>query len=118
MNTPLQMFVMMLAGWVNEQHRAVNAYLKEENRVSVPNGLWMRQVARHPIYDFSGFLRGKRFLIHDRDPLYTRDFRELAGRRPRVHWALGLVRPTRFSAAAQLARFRLHDSGCRPILRL
>jgi hypothetical protein len=27
------MFVMMLAGWVNEQHRAVNAYLKEENRV-------------------------------------------------------------------------------------
>ena len=27
------MFVMMLAGWVNEQHRAVNAHLKEENRV-------------------------------------------------------------------------------------
>ena len=24
---------MMLAGWVNEQHRAVHAYLKEENRV-------------------------------------------------------------------------------------
>ncbi len=33
MNTPLQMFVMVLAGWVSEQHRAVNAYLKEENRV-------------------------------------------------------------------------------------
>ena len=33
MNTPLQMFVMMLAGWVNEQQRAVHAYLKEENRV-------------------------------------------------------------------------------------
>ena len=27
------MFAMMLAGWVNAQHRAVNAYLKEENRV-------------------------------------------------------------------------------------
>ncbi len=27
------MLVVMLAGWVNEQHRAVNAYLKEENRV-------------------------------------------------------------------------------------
>ncbi len=27
------MFVMMLAGWVNEQQRAVHAYLKEENRV-------------------------------------------------------------------------------------
>ena len=27
------MFVMMLAGRMSEQHRAVNAYLKEENRV-------------------------------------------------------------------------------------
>ena len=43
----------------------------------VPNGLWMRQVARHLIDDFSGFLRGKRFLIHDRDPLYTRGFHEI-----------------------------------------
>jgi len=33
LNTPLQMLAVMLAGWVNEQHRAVNAYLKEENRV-------------------------------------------------------------------------------------
>ena len=31
LNTPLQMFLMMLAGWVNEPHRAVNAYLKEED---------------------------------------------------------------------------------------
>ncbi len=37
----------------------------------VPNGLWMHQVARNLIDDFSGFL------IHDRDPLYTREFREL-----------------------------------------
>ena len=47
--------------------------------VPAPNGLWMRQVARNLIDDLSGFLRGKRFLIHDRDPLYTRDFRELLG---------------------------------------
>ena len=33
LNTPLQMFMLMLAGWVNEQHRAVNAYLTVENRV-------------------------------------------------------------------------------------
>ena len=33
LNTPLQMLLVMLAGWVNEQHRVVNAYLKEENRV-------------------------------------------------------------------------------------
>jgi len=45
--------------------------------VPVPNGLWMQQVARNLIDDVSGFLNGKGFLIHDRDPLYTRDFREL-----------------------------------------
>jgi len=43
----------------------------------VPNGLWMHQVARNPIDEVSGFLSGKGFLIHDRDPLYTREFREL-----------------------------------------
>ena len=43
----------------------------------VPNGLWMRQVARNLIDDLTGFLRGKRFLIHDRDPLYTRGFHEI-----------------------------------------
>ena len=45
----------------------------------VPNGLWMRQVARNLIDDLSGFLNGKRFLIHDRDPLYTRGFHEILG---------------------------------------
>ena len=33
LNAPLQMFLVILAGWINEQQRAVNAYLKEENRV-------------------------------------------------------------------------------------
>ena len=33
LNTPLQMLLVMLAGWVNEQHRVVNLYLREENRV-------------------------------------------------------------------------------------
>jgi transposase InsO family protein len=51
----------------------------------IPDGLWMLQMARNLIDGFDGFLAGKRFLIHDRDPLYTRDFRELlekAGVRP------------------------------------
>ncbi len=134
MNTPLQMILMMFAGWVNEHQRAVIAYLQEENRVlceigsvvtpdtilrwhreliarkydgsearaprrpaigeeiralvalevwtgaglvrhlvffvidlstrrveiagiaPVPNGLWMKQVARNLIDDFNGFL--------------------------------------------------------------
>jgi putative transposase len=38
------------------------------------NGLWMTQVARNVTDDVDGFLKGKRYLIHDRDPLYTRDF--------------------------------------------
>lgn len=33
LNVPLQVLIVMLAGWVNERHRAVNAYLREENRV-------------------------------------------------------------------------------------
>ena len=45
----------------------------------VPNGLWMRQVARNLIDDLCRFLRGKRFLVHDRDPLYTRGFHDVLG---------------------------------------
>ena len=43
----------------------------------IPDGLWMLQVARNLNDGFDGFLLNKRFLIHDRDPLYTKDFREL-----------------------------------------
>jgi putative transposase len=38
------------------------------------NGLWMAQVARNLSDDTEGFLKGKRYLIHDRDPLYTAEF--------------------------------------------
>jgi putative transposase len=45
-----------------------------------PDGEWVTQVARNLTDGVDGFLRGKRYLIHDRDPLYTRPFREvLAG---------------------------------------
>ena len=40
-----------------------------------PTGFWMSQVARNLVDEFDGFPKGKRYLIHDRDPLYTRDFR-------------------------------------------
>jgi len=40
-----------------------------------PVGPWMTQIARN-LSDFEdGFLRGARFLIHDRDPLFTKEFR-------------------------------------------
>jgi putative transposase len=41
------------------------------------NGLWMSQVARNLSDAAEGFLIGKRYLIHDRDPLFTQEFLEI-----------------------------------------
>jgi putative transposase len=38
------------------------------------NGLWMIQIARNLTDGVDGFFEGKRYLIHDRDPLYTQQF--------------------------------------------
>jgi putative transposase len=38
------------------------------------NGLWMAQIARNVTDDVDGFFKQKRYLIHDRDPLYTQEF--------------------------------------------
>ena len=38
------------------------------------DGLWMDQVARNLTAAGDGFLTGKRYLIHDRDPLFTSAF--------------------------------------------
>jgi transposase InsO family protein len=38
------------------------------------NELWMAQIARNITDDVDGFFEGKRYLIHDRDPLYTQEF--------------------------------------------
>ncbi len=42
-----------------------------------PNGLWMEQVARDLTDVDAGFLRGASYLIHDRDPLFTAEFRRI-----------------------------------------
>jgi hypothetical protein len=39
-----------------------------------PNGLWMNQVGRNLTDAGDGLLNGKRYLIHDRDPLFTTEF--------------------------------------------
>ena len=45
-----------------------------------PDAAWMSQVSRNVPDVGDGFLTGKRFLIHDRDPLFRGAFREtLAG---------------------------------------
>jgi hypothetical protein len=41
-----------------------------------PDGEWMQQIARNLTDDEDGFLKEARYLIHDRDPLFTRAFRE------------------------------------------
>jgi putative transposase len=42
-----------------------------------PDGEWMKQIARNLTDVDEGFLCGARYLIHDRDPLFTRSFREI-----------------------------------------
>jgi len=41
---------------------------------SQANGFWMTQIGRNVTDEIDGFFKGKRYLIHDRDPLYTREF--------------------------------------------
>ena len=45
--------------------------------VPQPDGEWMKQVARNLTDVDDGFLKRTRYLIHDRDPLFTRRFREI-----------------------------------------
>ena len=41
---------------------------------AVANGLWMNQIARNLTDSVDGLRAGKRYLIHDRDPLFTDEF--------------------------------------------
>jgi putative transposase len=45
--------------------------------VRQPHGAWMKQVARNLTDGVDGFLTGKRYLIHDRDPLFTQEFKDI-----------------------------------------
>jgi len=77
---PLQFLLLVFAGWVNRRQVDILEYLQEENRVlreqlgdrRLP---WIQQIARNLTDSVDGFLRGKRYLIHDRDPLFTAAFR-------------------------------------------
>jgi hypothetical protein len=41
---------------------------------SPANGLWMTQIGKNLTDPIDGILEGKRYLIHDRDPLFTDEF--------------------------------------------
>ncbi len=45
----------------------------------VANGLWMSQIARNLTDAVDGILVAKRYLIHDRDPLFTAEFLRMLG---------------------------------------
>jgi transposase InsO family protein len=45
-----------------------------------PDGVWMAQIGRNLLDAENGFLLGKRYLILDRDPLYTKEFRAMLRR--------------------------------------
>ena len=55
------------------------------------NGLWMSQVARNLSDAAEGFLIGKRYLIHDRDPLFTEQFSVLSRNLAGTAFSLGLL---------------------------
>ena len=42
-----------------------------------PISPWVKQVARNATDENDGFLRSRRYLIHDRDPLFTEGFRDI-----------------------------------------
>jgi transposase InsO family protein len=44
---------------------------------STANGLWMSQIGRNVVDAEDGILSGKRYLIHDRDPLFTAAFENI-----------------------------------------
>jgi putative transposase len=44
---------------------------------STANGLWMGQIGRRVTDAVDGILHGKRYLIHDRDSLFTAEFLNL-----------------------------------------
>ena len=44
---------------------------------SSANGLWMSQIGRNITDAVDGILNGKRYLIHDRDPLFTAEFQSI-----------------------------------------
>ena len=73
----------MIEVWTrNGLHRFIVLFFMElsTRRVEIggiasrANGLWMTQIARNLTDCVDGCFRGKRYLIHDRDPLYTREF--------------------------------------------
>jgi hypothetical protein len=59
--------------------KAADPFLRTSGIASSDTGLWMSQIARNLTDVMDGFFAAKQYLIHDRDPLYTKDFLGLLG---------------------------------------
>ena len=64
----LQRFVVLFS-WSCQPRRVEIAGI-----AATVNGLWMVQIGRNLTDSVDGILSGKRYLIHDRDPLFTDEF--------------------------------------------
>ncbi|HNX05893.1 MAG TPA: hypothetical protein PKI32_10355, partial [Opitutales bacterium] len=53
----------------------------------------MVQIGRHLTDGFDGFLKGKKYLIHDRDTLFTEKFRSLLRSAGTTPWRLPIHMP-------------------------
>jgi len=65
---------------------------------------WMAQIARNLSDSDDGFLRDARYLIHDRDPMFTRQFIAILKAAQRVRGTLGAHDPARVPAPNHSAR--------------
>jgi hypothetical protein len=88
---------------------------------SVADGLWMRQIGRNVTDAMEGVLRGKRYLIHDRDPLFTRGVRPqkmeitFPDHRGRLVMGVGPTQISRVWEPAALRRYKEHGvSSAKP----
>ena len=45
--------------------------------VPEPDGVWMKQIARNMTDCIDGFLKGCKYLIHDRSPLFSAEFKRI-----------------------------------------
>lgn len=100
---PLQFLLLVCAVWVNRRQLEIIEFLQEEDRilreqlggrrlrftvidlesrrvhiaavVRQPHAAWIQQIARNLVDNVDGFLNGKRYLLHDRHPLFTDAFR-------------------------------------------
>jgi transposase InsO family protein len=102
----IQFLLFILVGWVSRQQQEVIEAITwrglvryfvlfvidlKTRQVEIagiagsPDGAWMRQIARNWTDCEEGFLRHSRYVIHDRDPLFTKAFQrtlESSGVRP------------------------------------